>query len=224
MIFNKKGIAFPNYQNKLAKIFLNANNHDRQQWEFCFSKIKNFRTCLDFGGHVGITARLFSTHFSNVVSFEPIPELFECLKYNTKDLDNIKIHNVAISDVNDFTDIFVNPENSGSNVIESVETDKLIDTRWRNKKRQNFVHMKPITVETKTIDSFNFTDVDFIKIDTEGFNIKPLMGMSNTLKINSPVIIMEKGQTENLGNKFLTNIGYKLIRTIGIDEIYVREQ
>ena len=178
---------------------------------------------MDFGGHVGITAKKFSTYFDNVFSFEPIPELFECLKYNTKD-SNIKIYNYAISDTNDFIDIFVNPENTGSNVIESTETSRLIDTRWRNEKRQNFVQTKPIQVKTKTIDSFGFTDVDFIKIDTEGFNLKPLMGMKNTLENNSPVIMMERGETENLGKEFLTKIGYKLIQVIGIDEIYVREK
>lgn len=224
MLFSKDGIAFPDYQNQKAKIFLNSGNHDDKQWKFCQSKIKNFRTCLDFGAHVGLTARKFSKYFNNVVSFEPVPMIFECLKYNTESIYNINIHECAISDTNGFTDIFINPKNSGSNVIESTETSKLIDTRWRNEKRVNFIQSKTIQVETRTIDSFNFTDVDFIKIDTEGFNIKPLMGMSNTLKNNSPVIIMEKGQKENLGGKFLTKIGYKLIKTIGIDEIYVREQ
>ena len=223
MLFNKDGIAFPDYQNVNANLYRSSNFHDIKQWEFCKSKIKKFRTCLDFGGHVGITAKKFSTYFDNVFSFEPIPELFECLKYNTKD-SNIKIYNYAISDTNDFIDIFVNPENTGSNVIESTETSRLIDTRWRNEKRQNFVQTKPIQVKTKTIDSFGFTDVDFIKIDTEGFNLKPLMGMKNTLKNNSPVIMMERGETENLGKEFLTKIGYKLIQVIGIDEIYVREK
>lgn len=222
MIFNKDGIAFPDYQNKKSGLFRNPNLHDVKQLDFCRSKIKKFRTCLDFGGHVGVTAKKFSTYFNNVVSFEPIPELFECLEYNTKASNNINVYNFAISDINGFTEIFVNPENSGSNVIESAETSKLIDTRWRNEKRQNFVQTKPIQVETRTIDSFGFTDIDFIKIDTEGFNIKPLMGMKNTLENNSPVIMMEKGKTENLGKKFLTKIGYKLIKTIGIDEIYVR--
>ena len=48
--------------------------------------------------------------------------------------------------------------------------------------------------------------------------------MKNTLENNSPVIMMERGETENLGKEFLTKIGYKLIQVIGIDEIYVREK
>lgn len=223
MIFNKSGLAFPDYQNKKGLMFINTKNHDLKQWEYCLSKIKNFRTCIEFGAHVGTSAIQYSKSFEKIISFEPLPDLFECLKYNTKKLSNVEVHNFAISDTNGFTDIFVNPKNSGSNVIESEETSKLIKSRWGNKNRQIFVETKPIQVETRTIDSFGFNDVDFIKIDTEGFNIQPLMGMEETLRNNSPLIMMELGQDKNPGKKYLLSMGYKLLCKIGIDEIYIKK-
>lgn len=223
MIFNKSGIAFPDYQKKTGLMFINTKNHDLKQWKYCLSKIKNFRTCIDFGAHVGTSAIQYSKSFEKIISFEPLPNLFECLEYNTKDLSNVEIHNFAISDTNGFTNIFVNPDNSGSNIIQSDETNKIIKSRWGNKNRVDFVNTPPIQVETRTIDSFGFTDVDFIKIDTEGFNIKPLMGMEETLRNNSPLIMMERGQEKNPGKKYLLSMGYKLLSTIDIDEIYIKE-
>ena len=223
MIFNKSGIAFPDYQKKTGLMFINTKNHDLKQWRYCLDKIKNFRTCIDFGAHVGTSAIQYSKSFEKIISFEPLPNLFECLEYNTKDLSNVEIHNFAISDTNGFTNIFVNPDNSGSNVIQSDETNKIIKSRWGNKNRVDFVNTPPIQVETRTIDSFGFTDVDFIKIDTEGFNIKPLMGMEETLRNNSPLIMMERGQEKNPGKKYLLSMGYKLLSTIDIDEIYIKE-
>lgn len=223
MIFNKSGIAFPDYQKKTGLMFINTKNHDLKQWKYCLGKIKNFRTCIDFGAHVGTSAIQYSKSFEKIISFEPLPNLFECLEYNTKDLSNVEIHNFAISDTNGFTNIFVNPDNSGSNVIQSDETNKIIKSRWGNKNRIDFVNTPPIQVKTRTIDSFGFTDVDFIKIDTEGFNIKPLMGMEETLRNNSPLIMMERGQEKNPGKKYLLSMGYKLLSTIDIDEIYIKE-
>jgi len=223
MIYNKSGIAFPDYQNKKGQMFTHTKNHDVKQWEYCLKHIKNFRTCIEFGAHVGTSAIQYSKAFEKIISFEPLPDLFECLSYNTKDLHNVEIHNFAISDTNGFTDIFVNPANSGSNVIESDETSKLIKSRWGNQKRKAFIDSKPIQVETRTIDSFGFTDVDFIKIDTEGFNIQPLMGMAETLRNNSPVVMMELGQGNNPGKKYLISMGYKLLGKIDIDEIYIKE-
>ena len=48
----------------------------------------------------------------------------------------------------------------------------------------------------KTLDSFNFQNVDFIKIDVQGFELEVLKGAFETLKANSPIICIE----ENLSN------------------------
>ena len=224
MIFNKDGIAFPDYQKQKGAMFRHTSKHDQSQWDYCKGIIKQFRTCLDFGGHVGTSAIRYSKHFEKIKSFEPIPDLFECLEYNTKDIDNIEIYNNAIGDTNDKVTIYINPENTGANVVQSEDTQDIIDTRWNNEQRPNFTSIKPLEVDCRTIDSFNFDDVDFIKIDTEGYNMAPLIGMQETLKRCSPVIQLERAVPHiEEPEQFLRKLGYKVIKTIQFDDIFVRE-
>ena len=223
MIFNKEGVAFPDYQNREGRFFRYTEHHDVRQWEFCKKHFKATRVCVDFGGHVGTSALMFAPVFDTVYSFEPIPDLYECLEYNTKDIPNVTINNVAISDYNGNTTIHINPSNSGANMIESPETKKLIKSRWGNKDRTNFQEAGSIEVECRTIDSYNLADVDFIKIDTEGYNMEPLRGMIETLERCSPVIQLERGVPYFPdAQHFLEGLGYRLIKTIEMDDIFVK--
>lgn len=223
MIFNKNGLAFPDYQNKDGQIFRRPERHDQEQWAYCKTLFKKTRVCLDIGGHVGITARKFAKVFNEVISFEPIPDLFECLEYNTKEYSNIKIHNVAVTNVDKKVTIYKNPRNSGANIVKSRATQALIDTRWNNEKRQDFVNQKPLRVNGIAIDNLELPIVDFIKIDTEGYNMEPLKGLQQTIERCSPVIQLERGVPySNQPKQFLENLGYRLIKTYTIDDIFVR--
>lgn len=227
MVFDKHGIAFPDYQQERG-MFNKSVNHDIEQWRVVKSHLKSFRTCLDFGAHVGTSAIRYSGFFDRVVSFEPIPELFECLTHNTKDCSNVEIHNVAISDKNEPVEILVNWINTGSSMIPSESTKKVIDTRWGNERRKEFQEMPKLKVDSRTIDSYNIEDVDFIKIDTEGYNIQPLRGMIETLKRCSPVIQLERSNDESYlpeTHNFLKELGYELVKTIGSppDDIFIKE-
>ena len=227
MIFNRSKIAFPDYQNKNGNLFRKTKQHDLEQWNTVKKHIKKFRVCLDIGAHVGTSAMRYSDYFENVFSFEPIPDLFECLEYNTQDLKNVEINNVAVGQKYEQVKIYVNTNNSAASVVESENTSDLIATRWGNKKRKDFQEMPTIEAQCVPIDSFNFENVDFIKIDTEGYNIEPLKGMINTIKKWSPVIQLERGTSEhsiNVANEFLFKHGYKIVDTVVIDDIFVRQK
>lgn len=76
-----------------------------------------------------------------------------------------------------------------------------------------------------TIDSFGFTDVDFIKIDTELYLMPVLHGMKQTLINNSPVLQIEVRETGNKGKveaelKFLTDLGYTRYYIYKQDDYY----
>ena len=43
-----------------------------------------------------------------------------------------------------------------------------------------------------TLDSLNFSEVDFIKLDVEGYELDVIKGGINTLRDNDPVIIVEQ--------------------------------
>ena len=66
----------------------------------------------------------------------------------------------------------------------------------------------------KTLDSFNFQNVDFIKIDVQGFELEVLKGGYKTLKENNPIICIEENIPDLKDSEvynFLIGLNYKLI-------------
>ena len=52
-------------------------------------------------------------------------------------------------------------------------------------------------VELKKLDEYEFKNIDFVKIDVEGFENQVVLGAEDTLKRNKPIIIVEqKGFSE----------------------------
>lgn len=54
----------------------------------------------------------------------------------------------------------------------------------------------PLTVPMRTIDSYNFSPVHFMKIDTEGSEYEILKGANQTLQRESPIVFVEIHRTE----------------------------
>jgi hypothetical protein len=66
-------------------------------------------------------------------------------------------------------------------------------------------------VEMKTLDSFNFSEIDFIKIDVEQAEMDVISGSVETIKKNLPVIMFENKRHENDNViNFLKEIGYEI--------------
>mgnify|MGYP000250568481 CR=1 FL=1 len=216
-------IRIPDYEQSAFKNFKEANGDitlwGEKDFEKAKSKIKNFRTCIDIGAHVGLTSLRYSQHFEHVHSFEPI--VFDYIKDNLSDLDNVTLYNNAISDSCGWVDMMPNMVNSGASMIATEETLR----RQRNSKR--FAPI--IRVRSLTIDSLNLKNVDFIKIDTEGYNVPVLEGMKETIKKYSPVIQIElsvHGGNDQM-EKFMTRHGYvEYAKTSGrpIDKFYCKEK
>jgi len=223
VIFNAEGYAFPDYQKRTAHIWTNLMTRETAHWNMILKHTSSRRLALDFGGHVGGTAIKFAQEFDNVVSFEPVPALYECLEHNTKDIDNIQIHNTGISNRSGSANIWVNPSNPGSNVIENHQTEALIKSRWYDPNREGFNLSQQVLIDVNTIDSYSFDNVDFIKMDTEGYIMEPLYGMKETLERCKPLIMIERAAKTGCDEqqKWLSQFGYRRISTIGIDDFFV---
>lgn len=213
-------ITYSQYKFPTTKVYQLAQKVDefKRGWDKC--KVENFRRCLDIGAHVGVYAFQYAQLFENVECFEPIPSLYEMLDYNTKPYKNINCHNIAVSDKDSTVLIYENPIRTESNVVVSEETKPLLDTRWTGV-NSKWKDQSPISVPCNSIDSYNFTDVDFIKIDTEGYITSVLLGLKETLKNNSPVIHME-APNEKEENSFLNKLGYYRYDRFKEDVYYIR--
>ena len=50
----------------------------------------------------------------------------------------------------------------------------------------------PGTIPMKTLDSYEFSDVDLIKIDVEGYELQVVKGAAKTIAQSRPIIILEQ--------------------------------
>jgi FkbM family methyltransferase len=149
--------------------------------------IRNFRTALDVGCRVGEYTRYLQLDFARTFAFDP--NLWPNFRFNV-DLSKVTHFTCAIGDDRGETVMF-----SGGHV--------------------NREGAKIKTVPVYTIDMFDFQDVDYIKIDVEGFEKKVLIGATKTLERCNPVIVIEQnhvvldGDQRYSAKAYLESIGYR---------------
>ena len=88
-----------------------------------------------------------------------------------------------------------------------------------------------IECEVRTLDSFQFENVDFLKIDVEGAELDVLRGGMNTIETHRPIITTEHSQQtpEGIRNSYevltlMDSLNYEYRQTIGGDFIWVPEE
>lgn len=161
---NKFGIA--DYQGMLAR-------HQK------LLKIVNFKTSkegvvVDVGANVGIFSKLIRNLYSkiSIYSIEPVPDIFACLRKNFQQDLNTHIFNIALDSVKGKQKMLFSNQNSEISRID---------------RKGN------ITVNTETLDAFikknKITSIDLLKIDTEGFEDKVLLGAKEALSITRYLFI-----------------------------------
>ena len=147
--------------------------YQAQHIDRCFHHIKNRKhTAIDVGGHCGFWSFYLGVNFKKVYAFEPVEIFRECFKKNIPH-ENVELLPVALGNENGFVSMNVELENTGATHV-SNKIDGL------NK------------VELKKLDDYEFTDIDFIKIDVEGYENQVVLGAKETLLRNKPIIIVEQ--------------------------------
>lgn len=127
------------------------------------------RQFIDVGAHVGFWSFYMAEFFDYVHAFEPIPLHYDLLQQNMPRYSNWTATNIALGDVNQTMRMKV-PERTGRACIDPDGE---------------------IPVDVVPLDSFNYQNVDLIKIDVEGFEQRVLFGGEKTIKTNRPVIVIE---------------------------------
>lgn len=171
--------------------------YEREQLEMIFKALspleqsfKNGRA-LDIGANIGNHSIYYSSHFKNVDSFEPHPRIAQLLRFNTDPAENITVQEYGVGDENT------------TGMMNEVE----------NNIGASSIGKGNIEINIRTIDSFNFDDVEFMKIDVEGFEKQVLRGARETIARCSPILIVEqhnyefaKGYPETL--QIIEDMGY----------------
>ena len=162
--------------------------------------VKKWNTYIDIGSQFGFWTRPLLKKFKTVHCFEPNALFRECFLKNIP-LDNVTLHPYGLS----------NNEH----------------TAYQRKEGQ-VLSMKEGSVQCRTLDSFKLDNVDFIKIDVDGFEDKVLVGAKQTITKFNPVINIEMKRMKrplvvhNCSN-FLKKRGYKMVKRVKSDEVWVKK-
>lgn len=134
--------------------------------------------CFDVGANIGHHSIVMSQCVQNngkVFAFEPIPHIREQMKESLtlNEINNVEIISDALSNKEGELNLHLRDGNIGGSSLVDVGDSKTIK------------------VNVKTLDSYNYRKVDFIKIDVEGFEYNVLLGGEKTIEKYQPVILFE---------------------------------
>lgn len=204
------GFYFPNYDNHFPRLLEKSLKNDgvaRYQWkarEAAIELCNNRRLCLDIGANVGLWSCELVNCFEKVIAFEPVGEFIECYRKNVKK-NNYFMYECALGKEESIIDMNIVEGNTGHTHINQLSLGKG-------------------SIPLKTLDSFNFVDVDMVKIDVEGYENDILLGSLNTLQKNQPVIVIEQQKHEYQNDreslpaiKFLEKLGYTVVNQFNKD-------
>ena len=155
-------------------------NHEYEETIMIKQQIKKGNNVIDIGANIGYFTLLFAKLVGpdgKVFAFEPDPTNFSILKKNIEvnNYNNVILSQKAISDKTEPTKLFLCKFSNGMHrTYDSNLCDKSLD------------------IESVTLDDFlnqiNFSGkIDFIKIDTEGSEIKVLKGIEKIIEMNDDI-------------------------------------
>ena len=184
---NVKAQSFMNYAFTFNEIF------NKKQYDF---DVKDNMTIFDIGANIGLFNLYVNSKSENVnvFSFEPVPNIFECLKFNTSKYKNSICINKGLGDSNQIVNMNYIPNASALSSIKNFDKNKLsahdeiyqkecgifqnICKSFLNEQMQNPIKIKTIiTTVSNIIDKYQIKNIDVMKIDVEGFELNVLQGI-----------------------------------------------
>jgi len=176
-----------------------AGNGQQLQRDSALKHVKQWRVCLDIGSNIGQWTRPLAKRFQSVVCFEPNPNFRECFKKNIQE-ENVLLWPYGLSNKEHKA-----KQDFNSTVLRQEDGD----------------------IDCRTLDSFGLTNVDFVKIDVDGFEIPLLNGARETLSKNNPVINIEMKESKRSNivarsKQILENYGYKFHSRTKSDEVWLK--
>lgn len=138
---------------------------------------------LDIGANVGSHSVNFAKTAGQVYAFEPHPRTYNNL------CANLLLHLCPN----------VTPLNMALGAYNGEAQLGDFDITEEHFSMGAYVGNGTLKIQIRTIDSFCFSPVNFIKIDTEGYEFEILRGANNTLQRESPIVFVEIHLNELIG-------------------------
>jgi FkbM family methyltransferase len=188
---------------------------NKRKINFFKSIISNSDLVFDVGAHVGDRTDTWVKLNAQVVAIDPQPVFFKYLKNKYKNIGNVHVENIALSDHSGSLLMYISDNNPTVSSISDVE--------WRNKmtiaaKKQ--VYNRSIEVEVDTLDYLidKYGIPRFIKIDVEGHELEVLKGLSHKVDYLSFEFLTFDIEGLKLCLDRLEELGYSLYNWSFVEE------
>jgi FkbM family methyltransferase len=193
---------------------LRAGPYQKQNLLHLRELCPNPRKIIDIGMNIGMNTWEYATFGQEVIGFEPVPTTYQvaldniALNINHQDSNlgwwklpdgtwasllptaKITTHNVALGPTAGTVEMHIK-KNDGHNRVSndgySTVTGKAVKVNTGYQR---------VSVPQLTLDSYNYTDVDIIKIDVEGYELQVLDGATQTIANNRPIVQIECVETQ----------------------------
>jgi len=189
---------------------LQAGPYQKQNLLHLRSLIPDPRTVLDIGMNIGMNTIEYSIWAETVHGFEPVPTTYNIavdnIQENKQDwktdtgwwqeefgwaslemTGDIHTHNVALGPSSGQVEMHIK-KNDGHNRVANDNGDFVTVTGKPIKRNEGY---ERVSIDQKTLDSYEFDEVDIIKIDVEGYELLVLEGATDTIARNRPVVQVE---------------------------------
>tara|TARA_B110000014_G_scaffold137621_1_gene95222 strand:- start:42 stop:770 length:729 start_codon:yes stop_codon:yes gene_type:complete len=211
---------------KTILLLINFFDHFHKKKILKFLKQKqlnNFPVIFDVGAHKGESIFFFLSNFkvNKIISFEASPLNFVFLKKKEKNLNQrfketkIILENIGLG--SDKKKVILNQFNeSSSSTINEIDKES---TYFKKKFRLlNFFQKgkisNPIEINTESLNNYmtinKIETIDFLKIDTEGYEYEILLGLKNKLK-NVKLLMFEHHYDNMIKKNYTFNDMYELL-------------
>ncbi|MFM9969353.1 MAG: FkbM family methyltransferase, partial [Burkholderiales bacterium] len=168
----------------------------------CIGESRSFRRAVDAGAHVGFWSLPLAGSFEFVEAFESHWLHQECFEKNIR-AENVRLHRQGLG---------------------ATASRMASETIALNSGMSRMLWAPTGDVEIRALDEFAFDDVDFMKIDVEGFELPLLEGARQTLLRCRPLVLIEHGDhckhygfEPGAALRLLESLGARQIASLGDD-------
>lgn len=207
-----RGLWLPDGETHLIEWMTKINHvvdgkptYQHHKLEAALKWVKQFRVAIDVGAHCGLWSMHLAKRFAHVHAFEPVSAHRDCflknvplvqcdppLPYEQSFNPAVTLHAFALGEREGRVAIHTSPNSSGDSWVDGAGE-----------------------IPMKRLDDFDLQDVDFIKLDCEGYELFALKGGEETLKRCRPCVIVEQkpGRADKFGLKQTEAVDY--LRSLG---------
>jgi len=183
-------------------------NHLKNKYSLQVQKV------VHVGAHKGQEVEEYLKNFPNceIHLFEPQKKLFQLLKSNFSKSQNIYLYDYGLGSVNSVSSMYISSN-------EGLSSSFLKPKVHLSEHPEISFEQKNIPIKIKVLDELGIERIDFLNIDTQGFELEVLKGSKKVLKKYIKYIILEVNKKELYENgphikeidRFLKQFGF--IRT-----------